>query len=956
MSTTIHICASTESALQDLLLEEDRGLSNSFTSQQMSVIVTPNLSTNTFLKETLIASGKALLNVHFWNVSRLRKHLSEALVESHKLISNANLRLVFGGIAHNQFRAHPLTKACIQNAQLLLDELLEAFSAFGTFDNLPNDHLKALALQLFANLEKTSLATVQQVDNALLKNAAQLPKTLQNLVLFGFSEHHWHLNKLLQASLTCAHNAHVYLLHQHTNFLSKLWVNSWQKNLPTTPLITHTSECNHLPNSHFSITDTPQQAAKTLCLQALKILHENPSARIGIVFPSTRSTIARQVSDILSQLSVHHADSLGVMLPQEPSAITLQKWIAWQRSNTLDDLVTFAANLAENSGLKPDTFDRLYALLQKAFQELLTDASNACLSYAREAFDAENADLQAFFSHWQTLPLQASLEGFLSKAQAAFALIPDSNSAVQWNDLRLQLNETLLAQEIPKDLFLNWLQEVTLTTTRRRSPSGDHPYAKIHLVTAEEAVTQSWTDLLLTEINQTLWPPESSTFTLFDNSTENRRNRMQHDPNIGYWLPANYSYFFSASDRRKFFQQDFWTLVKLPTNSLYLTTFLDPSKTDSPKLSFLFHELYFNHRKETLDASVIQSIKNITLAQLDTFEKLTEKSINHQPQGQNEIHSPEKTLFAHEVRRCAKKPYDDFSFVLPENQTLSAKTWENLLLHPAHTWFVSILKTQPYLPFRQQDPSRLASGTWLHQWIALPKTVHNISAEKWHKHVIANSEKTRQMVQKSFYDNGLPMPDIWLYEWEKTRRSALNTIDCVLQQTDGCFYFSEISLPKPTCIHLPNHQSLSLSGRIDLLVLKDHLFFTQNPQAEALVIDFKTGDQGGPLVTPQGKGLQVALYALALQAWGYRQNVRFAIVHASPSYSTLKIQSINALEELFPLWNVIHQIDSTGIIGQHEPIRSKYVFAGQLPLATTAIDPEILIKKWNLTHPYLQRS
>lgn len=903
MSTTIHICASPESALQDLLLEEVRGLSSDFTSQQMSAIVTPNLSTNTFLKEKLIASGRAFLNVHFWNVSRLRKHLSEALGESHKLISNAHLRLIFGEIAHNQFRAHPLTKACIQNAQLLLDELLEAFSAFGTFDNLPTDHLKALAYQLFANLGKASLATVQQVDNTLLQNAAQLPKTLQNLVLFGFSEHHWHLNKLLQASLACAHNAHVYLLQQHANFLSKLWVNSWQKNLPTTPIVTHASERNSLPISHFSITDTPQQAAKVLCLQALKILHEHPSARIGIVFPSTRSTIARQVSDILSQLSVHHADSLGALLPQEPSAITLQKWIAWQRSNTLDDLVAFAANLAENSGLQHDTFDRLYALLQKAFQELLTDASNACLSYAREMFDGKDADLQTFFSHWQILPLQASLERFLSKTQEAFASSPNSNNdprnTVQWSDLRQQLNEALLAQETPKDLFLNWLQEVALTTTRRRSPFGDHPYAKIHLVTAEEAVTQAWTDLLLTEINQTLWPPETSAFSLF-NSTENSRQRMQHDPHLGYWLPTNYSYFFSTSDQRKFFQQDFWTLAKLPTNSLYLTTFLDPSKTDSPKLSFLFHELYFNHRKETLDASVIQSVKKATLAQLDTFDKLTEKSINHQPQGQNEIHSPEKMLFAYEARRCPTKPYDHFSFALPEYQTLSAKTWENLLLHPAHTWFISILKTQPYLPFRQQDPSRLASGTWLHQWIALPKTVHNVSAEKWHKHVIANSEKTRQMALKTFYDNSLPIPDLWLYEWEKTRRSALNTIDRVLQQTDGCFYFSEISLPKPTCIHLPNHQSLSLSGRIDLLVLKDHLFFTQDPQADALVIDFKTGDQGGPLVTSQGKGLQVALYALALQVWGYRKKVRFAIVHASPSYSTLKMQSVNALEELTP--------------------------------------------------------
>ena len=51
----------------------------------------------------------------------------------------------------------------------------------------------------------------------------------------------------------------------------------------------------------------------------------------------------------------------------------------------------------------------------------------------------------------------------------------------------------------------------------------------------------------------------------------------------------------------------------------------------------------------------------------------------------------------------------------------------------------------------------------------------------------------------------------------------------------------------------------------------------------------------------------------------------------------------------------LSRMQQTGIFGMHGPFRSAYRFAEDYPLATLAIDPDILEQRWELTHPALVR-
>jgi hypothetical protein len=44
-------------------------------------------------------------------------------------------------------------------------------------------------------------------------------------------------------------------------------------------------------------------------------------------------------------------------------------------------------------------------------------------------------------------------------------------------------------------------------------------------------------------------------------------------------------------------------------------------------------------------------------------------------------------------------------------------------------------------------------------------------------------------------------------------------------------------------------------------------------------------------------------------------------------------------------------MENTGIFGMLGELRSKFTFTGDYPLATLAIDQDILSEKWGRTHP-----
>jgi hypothetical protein len=161
---------------------------------------------------------------------------------------------------------------------------------------------------------------------------------------------------------------------------------------------------------------------------------------------------------------------------------------------------------------------------------------------------------------------------------------------------------------------------------------------------------------------------------------------------------------------------------------------------------------------------------------------------------------------------------------------------------------------------------------------------------------------------------------------------------------------------------------LSLRGRIDLLLAR-----TAPPQdslapEEIWIIDYKTGakkallagsrnaDGRNPALKKKlldGSALQLGLYALAAGALGAR---KIAVSIVSPLVRPLKPQvSGSDFASENEIFAALAEMQQTGVFGMHGPLRSAYRFTDDYPLATLAIDPDILEQRWELTHPALVR-
>ena len=138
---------------------------------------------------------------------------------------------------------------------------------------------------------------------------------------------------------------------------------------------------------------------------------------------------------------------------------------------------------------------------------------------------------------------------------------------------------------------------------------------------------------------------------------------------------------------------------------------------------------------------------------------------------------------------------------------------------------------------------------------------------------------------------------------------------------------------------------LYVHGRVDLLLT------TAASLEDVWLVDYKTG-QRQPLRSKDlatGAGLQLALYALALSAAGAAE-VGLSLLTAGAALEKPQL-TLPDLDALQPLWIELRRMQDSGIFGLQGALREEYGFRGDYPLATLAINEEILAEKWTLTHP-----
>jgi hypothetical protein len=143
-----------------------------------------------------------------------------------------------------------------------------------------------------------------------------------------------------------------------------------------------------------------------------------------------------------------------------------------------------------------------------------------------------------------------------------------------------------------------------------------------------------------------------------------------------------------------------------------------------------------------------------------------------------------------------------------------------------------------------------------------------------------------------------------------------------------------------------DEDALHVKGRVDLLLT------TGDSIENAWLVDYKTGNRRA-LSTKElatGSGVQLALYALALRAAGARE-VGLSLLTSDGELDAPQLSVVD-LDTLDGLWRGLVRMQNSGIFGLRGALRPEYGVRSDFPLATLAIDEEILAEKWALTHPH----
>jgi len=174
----------------------------------------------------------------------------------------------------------------------------------------------------------------------------------------------------------------------------------------------------------------------------------------------------------------------------------------------------------------------------------------------------------------------------------------------------------------------------------------------------------------------------------------------------------------------------------------------------------------------------------------------------------------------------------------------------------------------------------------------------------------------------------------------------------------------EWSLASPAEISLGDNETLLIRGRIDLILARHKSERSQIGYDDLWVVDYKTGRQRGFNLKEmrrkdpperrfrkqliEGRGMQLALYALAVCSLGARDVQLTLLSPAGELEKQFELSDVLAQKDF---WRELHRMQETGIFGMLGPVHSDFGFVRKYPLATLPIDPDLLKTKWILTHP-----
>jgi hypothetical protein len=330
-----------------------------------------------------------------------------------------------------------------------------------------------------------------------------------------------------------------------------------------------------------------------------------------------------------------------------------------------------------------------------------------------------------------------------------------------------------------------------------------------------------------------------------------------------------------------------------------------------------------------------------------------------------------RTRYAFDQRRQLRAASEyEFAFRNPSERQISLRVtqWERALRWPGIVWMEIFLGVE-----RDDDDGdawAVATGQWVHRWLAdsVPngdqrKFVDVNRADELRERVQTQAREFREQVSKLCAARSKALPDWWRSGWS----NALYIADCLAAKISDLRDWSEMAvewpLDEPSLIHVSKNETLRVRGRIDLILARRKSKQAKIGFGDLWVVDYKTGRQRGFRLKElrrkdtserkfrrqliDGRGVQLALYALAVHALG-GEEVRLTLLSPAEEFEAqFHLADVLAQKDF---WLELHRMQETGVFGMLGPVHADFGYVRKYPLSTLPIDPDLLKEKWALTH------
>jgi hypothetical protein len=870
-------------------------------------------------------------------------------------------------------------KAVVRAPALLLRALDRLETTGWKFEELALPSFSPVVQRFSELLKKCDFVLPGEIDRRRLQEAARIQRKFSNVLITGFDGAHWADWFLLRAVTELAENTTIVLEEPRENFsdIDLCWIGSWEEicgEAQRSPRATTAlgdslfSEMEMRGGAEtakrfdFLIGTNFSEQAEAITRQCVRYLADEKCTRLGLIFPGG-GALPRLVANSLERLEIPHNDGLAHIVPGIFESAEWQAWIELQRAPRLNSFLRFLNALPDPAIVSPKISRQVFEkILRESYEEVLLDDLELLREFCATRVDDKSQSAAEALRALPFLPPRATVAQFLEQTYAALAHLNWKQHALELINVARDWSQHLDAK-FPRALFLRWLEETAATSESARSAAGDHPYARVQLLTVPRAQNQEWSHLILAGWNEGAWPPSAGAefarpeeIRAFNRNVQqlNKRAARQGSQGEGHTsVRENHSLYLGPGEQRAIALRQFDALLESATEGVTLAASL--VQEDAPERfwnpSECFTELYLKTRGEPLTQATLKNLQRAT-------------ALLPRPAGV--ATDVQQTLIAFNARRDSSQPAGEYDFALRPNgsyrpvPTLSVTDLQRMLSSPAIIWMKRYLDVEA--PEETANPWAATTGQWVHHWLANIIETRDgkiFSAfpalAKIDERIRFAADEQCAALRRLCGLAGKIVPDWWISGWLNARYLARHLGAKIGVPKEWKWMATELSVGREGAVKIADSVQLDLHGQIDLVLAQNDA--SSFGGQKIWIVDYKTGsdrelktsDLHDNLV--KGTILQLGLYALAMRELGAAEVsvsiISLAVKNVAPQLS---------VDDLAPHTDVfgdLAEMQRTGIFGMKGEIRPAFGYSTPYPLATLPIDNDILEDKWALTHPAL---